>query len=184
MAEILKRNGKKVPYDGEKIIVAIEKAMCEVGARQKDIAQKIEKEIYELLSKDSQPWTVERISDQVEIALMENKLFAVAKAYILYREIRSKERDIDIPGGKANMVSYHYSELGTFRKESSIIDLIDSDASFDLIKTLSEVGERHITDFTIELAVNYDEHLESWIASVMRMFRLSPQDILLVQPGF
>ena len=100
MAEILKRNGKKVPYDGEKIIVAIEKAMCEVGASQKDIATKIEKEIYELLSKDSQLWTVERISDQVEVALMENKLFAAAKAYILYREVRSKERDIDIPSYK------------------------------------------------------------------------------------
>ena len=98
-----------------------------------------------------------------------------------YRTTR-KERNIDIPGGKVDMVSYHYSELGTFRKGSSIIDHIDNDASFDLIKTLSEVGEKHITDFAIELAVNYDEHF--WIASVIRLFCLSPQDVLLVRHDF
>ena len=100
-----------------------------------------------------------------------------------YRTTR-KERNIDIPGGKVDMVSYHYSELGTFRKGSSIIDHIDNDASFDLIKTLSEVGEKHITDFAIELAINCDEHLETWLVSVIRLFHLSPQDVLLVRHDF
>ena len=98
--------------------------------------------------------------------------------------IKRKERSMNISSGEVDMVSYHYLRLGTFRKGSSIIDTVDNDASFDLITTLSEVGEKHITDFIIELSIYSDEHLESWIASVMRMFRLSPQDILLVQPGF
>ena len=100
-----------------------------------------------------------------------------------YRTTR-KERNIDIPGGKVDMISYHYSKLGTFRKGSSIIELINIDANYDLIKTLSEVGERHITDFAIELAVNYDEHLETWLASAIRLFCLTPEDVLLVRPDF
>ena len=97
---------------------------------------------------------------------------------------KTKERSLNISSGEVDMVSYHYLKLGTFRKGGNIIDPIDNDASFDLIKTLSEVGEKHITDFIIELSVYSDEHLETWIASVERMFRLSPQDILLVRPDF
>ena len=100
-----------------------------------------------------------------------------------YRTTR-KERNIDIPGGKVNMISYHYSKLGTFIKGSSILEVIDIDASYDLIKTLSEMGENNITDFIIEIAANPNEYLETWIASVMRLFCLSPQDVLLVRPNF
>ena len=98
-----------------------------------------------------------------------------------YRMTR-KERGMTISNRKVDIVSYHYFKLGTFREGSSIIDPIDNDASFDLIKTLSEVGEKHITDFTIELAVNYDERF--WIASAIRLFRLTPEDVLLVRHNF
>ena len=99
--------------------------------------------------------------------------------------IKRKERSLNISSGEVDMVSYHYSKLGTFIKGRGIImgsttNPTDIDASYDLIKTLSEMGERNMTDFTIELAVNYDENLETWIASVMRLFSLSPQNVLLV----
>ena len=102
--------------------------------------------------------------------------------------IKRKERSMNISSGEVDMVSYHYLKLGTFIKGRGIImgsttNPTDIDASYDLIKTLSEVGERNMTDFTIELAVNYDENLETWIATLMMLFSLSPQDILLVQPG-
>ena len=103
--------------------------------------------------------------------------------------IKRKERSMNISSGEVDMVSYHYLKLGTFIKGRGIImgsttNPTDIDASYDLIKTLSEVGERNMTDFTIELAVNYDENLETWIATLMMLFSLSPQDVLLVQPGF
>lgn len=98
--------------------------------------------------------------------------------------IKRKETSINMSIGEVDMISYHYVKLATFRKGSSVIIPVDNDASFDLIKTLSKVGEQHIVDFRIELAVNYDKDLEAWIASTMRLFCLSPQDVLLVSPGF
>ena len=109
------------------------------------------------------------------------KEYGTGEVCLEYRMTR-KERGMTISNRKVDMVSYHYFKLGTFRKGSSIIDPVDNDASFDLIKTLSEVGEKHITDFTIELAVNYDERF--WIASAIRLFRLTPEDVLLVRPDF
>ena len=100
-----------------------------------------------------------------------------------YRTTR-KERSIDIPGGKVDMISYHYSKLGTFYKGSSILEVIDIDAGYDLIKTLSEMGENNITDFIIEIAANPNEYLETRIAGVIRLFRLTPEDVLLVRPNF
>ena len=111
------------------------------------------------------------------------KEYSNGEVALEYRTKR-KETSINMSIGEVDMVSYHYFKLATFRKGSSVIIPVDNDASFDLIKTLSEVGEQHITDFRIELAVNYDKDLETWVASVMRMFCLFPQDVLLVCPGY
>ena len=116
------------------------------------------------------------------------KEYSNGEVALEYR-IKRKERSMNISSGEVDMVSYHYLKLGTFRKGKGIMmgattSHTDIDASYDLIKTLSEVGERSMTGFTIELAVNYDENLETWIASIMRLFSLSPQDVLLVRPDF
>lgn len=106
-----------------------------------------------------------------------------------YRIKRKERRSLNISSREVDMVSYHYLKLGTFIKGRGIImgsttNPTDIDASYDLIKTLSDAGERSMTDFTVELAVNYDENLETWIVSVMRLFCLSPQDVLLVRHDF
>ena len=109
------------------------------------------------------------------------KEYSNGEVALEYR-IQRRERSIDISIGKVGMVSYHYLGLGTFRKGSSIIDTVDNDASFDLIKTLSEMGEKNITDFIIEIAANHNEYLKTWIESAIRLFRLTPEDVLLVNP--
>ena len=76
-----------VPYDNNKIILAIEKAMDEVDGMvyehdtAKDIAYEIEKKIK---SKDA-PVSVEVIQDWVEDYLMRSERRDVARAYIRYR---------------------------------------------------------------------------------------------------
>ena len=114
------------------------------------------------------------------------KEYSNGEVALEYR-IKRKERSMNISSGEVDMVSYHYLKLGTFIKGKGIMmgasDPRDAGKSFDLMKALAEIGENSITDFTIELAVNYDENLETWIASVMRLFCLSPQDVLLVNPG-
>lgn len=81
-----------------------------------------------------------------------------------------------------DMISYHYLKLGTFVDGGGIANY-DS-VNYDLIKTLSEVGEKQIADFTIELAVNHDDSLETWIESIARLFCLFPENMEIVNPGF
>ena len=104
-------------------------------------------------------------------------------AALEYR-IKRKERSLNISSGEVDMVSYHYLKLGTFIKGSSILEVIDIDASYDLMKALSEMGENNITDFIIEIAANPNEYLETRIAGVIRLFRLTPEEVLLVRPNF
>ena len=85
--QIEKRDGTLVPYDNNKIILAIEKAMNEVDGMiyehdtAKDIAYEIEKKI----KSNSSPVSVEVIQDWVEDYLMRSERRDVARAYIRYR---------------------------------------------------------------------------------------------------
>ena len=85
--QIEKRDGTLVPYDNNKIILAIEKAMNEVDGMiyehdtAKDIAYEIEKKI----KSNNVPVSVEVIQDWVEDYLMRSERRDVARAYIRYR---------------------------------------------------------------------------------------------------
>ena len=85
--QIEKRDGTLVPYDNNKIILAIEKAMNEVDGMiyehdtAKDIAYEIEKKI----KSSTVPVSVEVIQDWVEDYLMRSERRDVARAYIRYR---------------------------------------------------------------------------------------------------
>lgn len=88
--KIIKRNGKVVDFDKNKIIEAILKANKDVQGRQKasvklakDIAKNIE------MNSEKQKMAVEEIQDMVEKELMSAEKFDLAKTYILYRERRA-----------------------------------------------------------------------------------------------
>lgn len=104
-----------------------------------------------------------------------------------YRMTR-KERGMTISNKEISVSSYHYFKLGTFGEKCGAIigasDPRDSGKSFDLMKALAEIGENSITDFVIELVASDNEYLETRIASVIKLFRLFPQEVLLVRPDF
>ncbi len=87
---IVKRDGKRVPFSIQKIENAIAKAFLSVGtfATQDDFIS--------ILSRVhiSDGMTVEDIQNQVEVALMAEKYFAVAKSYMLYRQKHTETREI------------------------------------------------------------------------------------------
>lgn len=88
--KISKRDNTVVEFDLNKIIRAILKAMNECGISNDNIAKKIAIEIREEVS---ELVSVETIQDMVEEKLMKYELTKVAKAYILYRNERNKERN-------------------------------------------------------------------------------------------
>ncbi|MEH7094890.1 anaerobic ribonucleoside triphosphate reductase [Neobacillus vireti] len=90
--EVIKRDKYIVPFCPEKIIQAVEKAQ---QATEQGVTANLAEQVLEGLNrkiKKSQI-SVEKIQDLVEIELMKSDRTDVAKAYILYREERTKARN-------------------------------------------------------------------------------------------
>ena len=96
MEKIIKRDGRKVSFNREKIEEAVLKAFAavdgDVSEYAEEKAEKIADFIEEAAEKTKEPYSVEDIQDMVEKGLMATKRKDVARAYILYREERSKNR--------------------------------------------------------------------------------------------
>ena len=84
--KVIKRDGRKVEYDSDKIVIAISNANKEVGGKDKISRSSIEfiTKYIESLNKPSMH--VEEIQDIIERKLMEFGKFTLAKKYILYRD--------------------------------------------------------------------------------------------------
>ena len=84
--KVIKRDGRKVEYDREKIVIAISNANKEVGGKDKISRADIEF-ITKYIEKLEKPtMSVEDIQDIIERKLMEFGKFKLAKKYILYRD--------------------------------------------------------------------------------------------------
>ena len=99
---VIRRNGSVVPFDASKIQVAMTKAFLAVdggtgaaSARVRDLVGRLTAQVVETLER-RQPGGgtlhIEDIQDQVELALMRAGEHEVARAYVLYREERARER--------------------------------------------------------------------------------------------
>ncbi|MBN1118070.1 MAG: ribonucleoside triphosphate reductase [Bacteroidales bacterium] len=87
--QISKRNGRIVPFEVEKITFAIFKALRAVGKPDRQMAEDLMLDVLQqtnIFEKINYTPSVEEIQDTVEKVLFENKLFDVAKTYILYRK--------------------------------------------------------------------------------------------------
>ena len=96
-AKIKKRDGRIVPFDPPKITEAIWNAAKAVGGRDKERSQFISDRVVEKISQKFSPTdipTVEDVQDIVESQLVEYGHAKTAKAYILYRDLHNRLRDI------------------------------------------------------------------------------------------
>lgn len=89
MKTVIKRDGRKMPFDHTLITKAVLAAMKEVGTIDEDYAMKIANKI---ASKCKSEISVEEIQNLVEESLMASKYKDVARAYICYRNERNKAR--------------------------------------------------------------------------------------------
>ncbi len=99
---IIRRNGAVVPFEPNKIAVALMKAFLAVHGTQGAASASV-RETVDVLTESvvrallrSRPgggtFHIEDIQDQVELGLMRGGHHEVARAYVLYRERRSQER--------------------------------------------------------------------------------------------
>ena len=92
---IIKRDGRKVPFNLQKIADAIFKAAASVGGSDHDTALELAVEACEYLENlgNNTP-TVEEIQNAVEKTLIEKGHAQTAKNYILYRANRTRAREM------------------------------------------------------------------------------------------
>lgn len=99
---VIRRNGKVTIFDRDKIKVAVTKAFLAVegnnaatSSRIHEMANEITEKVFYALSRSrlqGGTFHIEDIQDQVELALMRYGQHKIARAYVLYREERAKER--------------------------------------------------------------------------------------------
>ncbi|MDE0443931.1 MAG: ribonucleoside-diphosphate reductase subunit alpha [Gammaproteobacteria bacterium] len=99
---VIKRNGSVVPYDDDKIQVALTKAFLAVeggtaaaSSRVRDIVAKLTDQVtstYRRRMPTGGTIHIEEIQDLVELALMRGGEHKVARDYVLYREERARVR--------------------------------------------------------------------------------------------
>ena len=90
--KVIKRDGRAVDYNKEKIVTAIEKANKEVRTKQRASKEEIKEIINYIEELDKKRILVEDIQDIIEQKLMDYKKFELAKRYIVYRYTRALVR--------------------------------------------------------------------------------------------
>ncbi len=99
---VIKRNGGVVPYDNDKIAVAISKAFLAVEGQQGSNSSRIHDRVEQLTTMVENTFKrrlpsggtihIEEIQDQVELALMRTGEQKIARSYVIYREERAHLR--------------------------------------------------------------------------------------------
>ena len=91
---VIKRDGREVPFEKEKVVTAIIGAFTDVDNEVSDYARTTADKIaLEIENTKKKSMTVEEIQDIVEQKLMQTSRKDVAKQYILYRNDRNRERE-------------------------------------------------------------------------------------------
>jgi ribonucleoside-diphosphate reductase alpha chain len=108
--QVIRRNGSVTPFDASKITVAVTKAFLAVEGGRAAASRRVHEAVEELTtqivasltrrSDAGRTFHIEEIQDQVELALMRGEHHKVARAYVLYREERARERAAAKPAAR------------------------------------------------------------------------------------
>jgi ribonucleoside-diphosphate reductase alpha chain len=120
--QIIRRNGAVVPFEPNKIAVAMMKAFLAVHGAQGAASASV-RETVELLTQQviralmrSRPsggtFHIEDVQDQAELGLMRGGHHEIARAYVLYRERRTQERARKVAQAAPSAPQLHVLEHG------------------------------------------------------------------------
>ena len=123
--KIIKRNGSVVPFAEDKIALAMTKAFLAVEGGTAAASPRVRELVTNLAMQMAQTFKrrmpsggtlhIEDIQDQVELALMRSGEQKVARAYVLYREERARERATQVD----SYVAETRSDLNVVKKDGS-----------------------------------------------------------------
>lgn len=123
--QIVKRDGRTVPFDEKKIADAIFKAAKVLGGDDYEMAQDLAHQVVVYLEQqygEVEP-TVEQVQDAVEHTLIENGHSRTAKEYILYRAQRTRVREMNTKLMKIyEDLTFQAAEDNDVKRENANID--------------------------------------------------------------
>jgi uridine kinase len=157
IAMVIKRDGRAVPFQKEKITSAVYRAAVACGGRDKAEAELVTADVLTMLEarqgRGSWP-TVEEIQDLVEKALIERGHARTAKAYILYRYEHALKR-----AGKASLT---YSEENIpYRKLWEALSWATDHACVTLAQLSQEIDSGRYTDLITAADDFYESELDA-----------------------
>ena len=126
---VIKRNGKVVSFEEDKIKIAVTKAFLANESGNAAASERIHRKV-EDITKDVQDifkrrmpsggtLHIEEIQDQVELQLMRSEEYVVARKYILYREERASERAKD----KSQQTTVEAPAISVTKKDGTKVPL-------------------------------------------------------------
>lgn len=167
ITHVVKRSGKIVPFNEEKIADGIYRAAASVGGHKKDLSLKLAREVTIIVNENfnapDMP-LVGEIQDNVEKVLIENGHSRTAKAYIIYREYRRREKlkkgrlteDPRIP-----YRTMYEALLWNLEHECETIEklnkIIRDGKVPDLVRAYEQNYNRHIQNIAMEIAEDKDD---------------------------
>lgn len=154
--DVVKRDGRIVSFQRQKIIDAISKA----GDVRESTKQKIASYVEDI---GLEQITVEEIQDIVETKLMESSYKDVAKSYIIYRSERSKERD-----KKSTLVKKVMNRVNSSAVENSNANVDERSFSGREKEASSDIGKT--------IALDYDG-LSREVANAHKEMRVYQHDL-------
>ncbi|MCI5774064.1 MAG: anaerobic ribonucleoside-triphosphate reductase [Erysipelotrichaceae bacterium] len=141
--KVIKRDGRIVDFDREKIELAIQKANNEVKKADKITKDQITEIVDYVMSLDKKRILVEDIQDIIEMKLMDFKKFNLAKKYMIYRYTRTLVRQQNTTDESIlGLIKHSNKELMDENSNKNAIiastqrDLIAGEVSKDLTKRM------------------------------------------------
>lgn len=179
---VTKRDGREVPFDKTKISNAIMNAIHEVDGESTFETTKLALSIADsIASKKKDNMTVEQIQDMVEVQLMRSSRKDIAKAYILYRNERTKIRERN--SNLINKVMARADSKINIRSNANVDELSfsgrEKEASADIGKSIAldfDGLSKEVADAHKQMLI-YQHDLEKAIYGVHNCLNLNFQEI-------
>lgn len=124
ITKIIKRDGREVDFNIDKIITAIYGAAVATGGKNYVLAEQLSEQVMAHLEKENldRP-TVEQVQDMVEQVLIENGHARTAKEYILYRSERTRRREMNMRLMKTyEELTFQAAKDNEIKRENANID--------------------------------------------------------------
>ncbi|MGI5885488.1 MAG: anaerobic ribonucleoside triphosphate reductase [Candidatus Spyradocola sp.] len=158
---IIKRDGREMPFESEKIAQAVRKAFEATGQNKDEktcakIAQQVVREAEE--EKHYTKPTVEQIQDLVEGVLIEDGYVRTAKAYILYRAERTRARDMQTRLMKIyEDITYKPAKDSDIKRENANIN---GDTAMGMMLRYGSEGAKQFNDMYVLKPEHAQAHRE------------------------